>query len=140
MTDFTLGTQLKVMGTILQRRLFSRTVSITGGAAISLAAHMRAAPAVTGTTAWGLNADGSISMDSFEGNSCMVTPASGIVYFGYDARVADADTASSYKGASATIVGEPFELASWCRGIVDAENIFFYSPSTQNLGIIFNGF
>ncbi len=128
------------MATILARKLFSRTVSITGGAAISLAALMRAAAAVTGTSAWGLNADGSVSMDSFEGNSCTIIPASGIFYFGFDAHVADADTATTYKGASATIVGEPFELASWCRGIVDAESIFLYSPSTQNLSIVFNGF
>jgi hypothetical protein len=128
------------MATILARRLFSRTVSITGGAAVSLATLMRNAPAVTGTPAWGTNTDGSVSMDSFEGNECTVTPSTGIVYFGYDARVADADTASTYKGASTTIGATPFDVAAWCRGIVDAENIFLYSPSTQNLSIVFSGF
>ncbi len=127
------------MATILARKFFARTCSITGGAAISLAALMRAASAVTGTPAWGTNTDGSVSMDSFEGNECTVTPSTGIVYFGYDARVTDADTASSYKGASVTIPNT-FDVASWCRGIVDAENIFLYSPSTQDLSIVFKGF
>ncbi len=127
------------MATILERRFFARTVSITGGAAISLAALMRAASAVTGSPAWGTNTDGSVSMDSFEGNECTVTPSTGIVYFGYDAHVADADAATTYKGASVTIP-YTFDVASWCRGIVDAESIFLYSPSTQNLSIVFNGF
>lgn len=128
------------MATILERRLFARTVSITGAAAISLAALMRAAAAVTGSPVWGKNTDGSVSMDSFEGNMCTITPAAGAVYFGYDAKVADADTASTYKGMAITIVGEPFEIAAYCRGIVDAENIFLYSPSTQDLTILFAGF
>lgn len=127
------------MATVLQRRLFSRTVSITGGTAVSLAALMRAAPAVTGTPAWGTNADGSVSMDSFEGNAAQVTPLSSAVYFGYDARVADADAATTYKGVLAG-ANTPFNLASWCRGIVDAENVFIYSAATQDLQIVFEGF
>lgn len=106
---------------------------------MSLATLMRNAPAVTGTPQWGKNADGSISMDSFEGNACDVTPLSSIVYFGYDAQVADADTASTYKGVPAG-ANVPFDLAAWCRGIVDAENIFIYSAATQNMQIVFAGF
>jgi hypothetical protein len=127
------------MATILARKLFSRTVSITGGTAVSLAALMRAAPAVTGTPAWGTNSDGSISMDSFSGNACDITPLSSIVYFGYDARVADADAATTYKGRAAA-ANTPFDLAAWCRGIVDADNVFIYSAATQDIGIVFAGF
>ncbi len=127
------------MATILARKLFNRTVSITGGAAVSLATLMRNASAVTGTPAWGTNTDGSVSMDSFEGNACDVTPLSSIVYWGYDARVSDTDTASSYKGVAAG-ANVPFDLAAWCRGIVDAENVFIYSAGTQNLSIVFAGF
>jgi hypothetical protein len=128
------------MSTTLARKFFARTVSITGGAAVSLGDIMRAAPAVTGSPAWGTNTDGTPSADTFEGNMCTITPAAGVVYFGYSAQVADADTASTYKGASITIVGEPFEVAAYCRGIIDAEHIFLYSPSTQDLTIIFVGF
>lgn len=127
------------MATILARKLFSRTVSITGGTAITLGALMRSAPAVVGTPQWGKNADGSISMDSFEGNACDVTPLSSIVYFGMDAQVADADTASTYKGRAAG-ANVAFDVAAWCRGIVDAENVFIYSAATQDMGILFAGF
>ena len=128
-----------VMATFLARKLFSRTCSITGGAAISLASLMRAAPAVTGTTAWGKNTDGTVSLDSFEANAATVTPLAGDLYMGYDAQVADADAAATYKGAYAA-VNTPFDLAAWCRGIVDAENVYLYSPSTQSLNIVFQGF
>jgi len=127
------------MATILQRRLFSRTVEITGGTAISLAALMRSAPAVTGTPQWGENTDGSVSMDTFEGNACDVTPLSSIVYWGFDAQVSDADTASTYQGVAAG-ANVPFDLAAWCRGIVDAENVFIYSAGTQDVAIVFLGF
>lgn len=127
------------MATILARKLFSRTVSITGGAAVSLATLMRNAPAVTGTPAWGTNTDGSISMDSFEGNACDVTPLSSIVYWGYDARVSDTDGAATYKGVAAA-ANTPFDLAAWCRGIVDAENVFVYSAGSQSMAVVFSGF
>ncbi len=127
------------MATFLARKLFSRTVSVTGGTAISLAAIMRSAPAVTGTPKWGTNTDGTVSLDSFEGNACDVTPLSSIVYWGFDAQVSDTDTASSYKGVAAG-ANVPFDLAAWCRGIVDAENVFIYSAATQNLAIVFAGF
>jgi hypothetical protein len=127
------------MATILARKLFSRTVSITGGAAVTLATLMRNAPAVTNSPAWGTNADGSISMDSFSGNACDVTPLESIVYFGYDAQVADADTASTYQGRAAG-ANVPFDVVAWCRGIVDADNIWIYSAATQDVGIVFAGF
>ena len=127
------------MATILARKLFSRRVEITGGAAISLGALMRAAPAVTGTSQWGKNADGSPSMDSFEGNGGSIIPVADTVYFGFDDNVADADAAGTYTGVPAT-AGQPFTLSSFCRGIVDADAIYLYSPNTQDLDIVFEGF
>lgn len=127
------------MATILARKLFSRTVSITGGTAVSLASLMRGASSVVGTPAWGTNADGSISMDSFEGNAGTVTPETETVWFGFDAQVADTDTASSYTGVPAS-ANTIFSLATFCRGIVDAENVWLYSNGTQDLQIVFEGF
>ncbi len=100
---------------------------------------MRSASSVVNTPPWGQNADGSVSMDSFEANACDVTPLSSIVYWGYDARVSDTDGASSYKGVAAG-ANVPFDLAAWCRGIVDAENVFVYSAGSQSMAIVFVGF
>lgn len=127
------------MATILARKLFSRTIEITGGTAISLGALMRSAPAVTGTPQWGENADGSISMDSFEGNAGFVMPETETIWFGFDAQVADADTASTYTGVPAQ-ANSPFNLAVYCRGIVDADAVFLYSDGDQNVQIVFEGF
>ncbi len=127
------------MATILARKLFSRTVSHAGGVSVSLASLMRGASAVSGTPQWGENTDGSVSMDTFEGNACDVTPLSSIVYWGYDAQVSDTDGASTYKGVAAG-ANVPFDLAAWCRGIVDAENVFVYSAAGQDLAVVFIGF
>jgi len=127
------------MATILSRKLFSRTVSLTGGTAISLANLMRSAPAVTGTPQWGENTDGSISMDSFSANAASVMPETETIWFGFDAQVANADTASTYTGVPAS-ANTPFNLAVFCRGIVDADNIWMYSSGTQSLQIVFEGF
>jgi len=78
-------------------------------------------------------------MDTFEANACDITPLGSIVYFGYDAQVADADTATTYTGVPAG-ANVPFDLAAWCRGIVDAENIWIYSAGTQDIQIVFAGF
>lgn len=124
----------------IARKLFSRTVSITGGAAISLGNLMRSASAVTGSSAWGLESNGiTPSMDSFQGNAGTVIPLTAIVYFGYDSHVADTDAATTYKGVPAA-ANVPFSLASFCRGIVDADAIWIYSASTQDMNIVFEGF
>ncbi len=127
------------MATILERKLFFRSVSITGGAAISLATLMRTTLAVTNTPLWGKNTDGTVSMDSFEANMCNIMPLSGIMYFGYDANVSDANTATTYKG-SQRVVNTTFTIAAYCRGVIDAENVWLYSTSTQDINVEFVGF
>lgn len=106
---------------------------------MTLATLMRSAPSVIGSPAWGTNADGSISMDSFSGNACDVTALTGTVYYGYDAEVADTDSASTYKGVPAS-ANTPFDVVAWCRGIVDADAIWIYSATTQDMQIVFAGF
>lgn len=126
------------MATILARKLFSRRVSITGGTAISLANLMKSAPGVTGTPAWGKNADGSISMDSFSGDGGTIIPVTGDVYFGFDSQVADADAAGTYKGVPA-VAEQPFSLTDFCRGIVDANQVWIFSATSQDVDVIFQG-
>ena len=126
------------MPTIIARKNFIRRVSITGAAAISLASLMRAAAAVTNTPAWGTNSDGSKSADSFIADAATITPVTETLYVGYDAQVANADAAGTYKGA---LIGqsEPFNTSHYFRGPVDANDVWFYSVNTQDLDVIFQG-
>lgn len=124
--------------TVSKRNFFSRRVSITGGTAISLADLMRSAAAVTGSPAWGTNSDGSKSADSTIADGVTVTPATATLYVGYDAQVADADAATTYKGFPVSS-GVAFTVNDFNEGPVDASNIFLYSVGTQNVDIVFSG-
>lgn len=124
---------------ILARKFFSRRVSITGGTAISYANLMRSAAAVTGTSAWGTNADGSPSMDSFVGDGATLIPVTGDIYVGFDAQVADADAAATYKGVPAA-QGTPFPVNDYVRGPIDTEQVWLFSAATQDVDLIFLGF
>jgi len=123
---------------MLARKFFSRRVLITGGTAISYANLMRNAPAVTGTSAWGTNSDGSPSMDSFTGDGATLIPVSSTVYVGYDAQVKDADGAANYMGVPAT-AGTPFNLQDFIRGPIDTDNVFLYCAADQLIDLIFLG-
>lgn len=126
------------MPTIIKRNFFCRRVSITGGAAISLGDLMRSAPAVTGTPAWGTNSDGSKSADALIADGASMIPVTEELYVGYDAQVANADAAATYKGVP-TVAGQPFSINDFVEGPVDASNIFLFSVNTQDLDIIFTG-
>ena len=126
------------MATILARKFFSRRGSITGGAAISYLNLMRSFPAVTGTPAWGTNTDGSPSMDSTWGDGATIIPVTSTLYVGYDAQVADADAAATYKGVP-VVAGEPFALQDYFPGPVDIAQVWIYSASTQDVDLVFQG-
>lgn len=126
------------MPTIIARKFFSRRVSIVGAVAISYADLMRSAPAVTGTPVWGTNANGSKSGDAFIADYASAVPATETLFVGYDARVADADAAASYKGANIN-AGDPFNSSHYFRGPVDTSDIWFYSANTQDVDLIFQG-
>jgi hypothetical protein len=126
------------MASCLARKFFSRTVSVTGGTAITYADIMRSAPAVTGSSAWGTNVGGSISMDSFVGGSCALVPVTSTAYVGHDASVAATTTASSYIGVPA-VAGQTFNVPDYVRGPVDTNAIWIFTTSTQDFLIIFQG-
>jgi hypothetical protein len=126
------------MPTITARNFFSRRVSITGGAAISLGNLMRAAPAVTGTPAWGTNSDGSKSADAFIGDGASVIPVTENLYVGYDAQVANVDAAATYTGVPAA-AGQSFPIQDFTRAPVDADSVWLYSVNTQLVDVIFQG-
>lgn len=126
------------MPTIIKRNFFCRRISITGAVSISLADLMRSGAAVTGTPAWGTNSDGSKSADSMIADGASVIPATEDLFFGYDAQVANADAATTYKGVP-TGAGQPFTINDFVEGPVDASNIFLYSAGTQDVDIIFTG-
>jgi hypothetical protein len=126
------------MASCLARKFFSRTVSVTGGTAITYADIMRSAAAVTGSPAWGTNADGSISMDSFVGGSCVLIPVTSTAYVGHDAAVAATNTASTYVGAPA-VAGDPFSVPDFIRGPVDTNAVWIFTASSQDFIIVFQG-
>lgn len=126
------------MATILARKFFSRRVTLPGNTVMSFAALMRAAPAVAGTPAWGTNADGSPSQDSFWGDGATIIPVSQTIYNGYDARVSAVNSATSYQGVPVA-AAVPFSLQDYCPGPVDTEHVFFYSVNTQSVDLIFQG-
>lgn len=126
------------MASTSARKFFSRRVSLTGGTAISYAALMRSASAVTGTPVWGLSSDGNPSMDSFIGDGATVIPATATLYIGYDAQVANADAAATYTGVPVS-AATPFNLQDFTRGPVDTNAVFLFSVGTQNVDLIFQG-
>jgi hypothetical protein len=127
------------MPSILARRFFARRVSITGGAAISIASLLRTTAAVTGTPLWGQNSDGSPSGDAFIGDAVAFIPGSATVFVGYDANVANADAATTYQGFNAAN-GVLFNSQEFFRGPIDLDNIFLFSVGNQSLDMIFLGF
>ena len=104
-----------------RKNFYARTVSLTGGAAVSLASLM--------------NANGFAELDNPCGYLIVLKPASATLYLGDDASVRDAAGVGVYQG---------YPLASGVeRDIydesVDPNKVFLYSVGTQNIAIIFNG-
>lgn len=125
------------------KQFFSQVLSITGGAAVSLASLM-------GIEGWGLEKDSNNdiivpnipSLDSFIGDSGAITPLAGTLYVGYDEFVRNAAAAGPprvYQGAP-TAVNVPFDLGNRCQGIVDPYHVWLYSVATQDLVVVFGGF
>lgn len=121
------------------RKMFSETCAI-GSSAVRMSSLMR-------TAGWGFEMDSNnnitttLSMDSFLGDGGTVIPTSDL-YVGHDQYVRDAAAVGPprlYKGVPVA-GGQPFSLTDYCRGIVDPEAIWFYSPSgAQDLQLVFQG-
>lgn len=104
-----------------RKTFYSRTVSLTGGAAVSLASLM--------------NANGFAELDNPCGYLVVLKPASATLYIGDDANVRDAAGVGVYQGYP---VGSGVEREIYDES-VDPNKIFLYSVGTQNVAIIFNG-
>lgn len=129
--------------TIHSRKFFSETIpsgSASGSAGVSIGSIMR-----TAGYGFELDSDNDIttapSMDSFNGTGLVVIPTS-LLYFGQDQYVRDAAATGPprlYKGVPAA-AAEPFNVAEFCRGVVDLDEIYVYSPAgDQDLQIVFKG-
>lgn len=128
------------MGTITKKKFFSETAPFGATNPTNLAAIMK-------TAGWGFekDADNNITtqpnLDSFTGTAGTITPAANL-YFGYDRYVRNADAVGPprlYKGVLAA-ANEVFRLEEFCRGVVDANRIWMYSPGgDQELEIVFKG-
>lgn len=119
-------------------KFFSQTVEIESITAIKLADLMR-------TAGYGFEKgdDGVISdtpsLDSFIGSQCFFVPQTDTVYVGWDQFVCSnfvEGPPQLYKGFPA-LANESFNLTEFMRGIVDAENVWLYTDTTQELAISF---
>ena len=105
-----------------RKRFYSRTVSLTGGAAVTLASVMLA--------------NGWTSTDEFDGAQLTIKPASATLYIGDDANVRDASGVGVYQGfpVASGVVQEVFNEGS----SIDPNAIYLYSVGTQNIAILFH--
>ena len=125
------------------RKLFNENVAIAGTTAVSMETLLRNA-------GWGYIVDPvtnaidttQFSMDSFEGNGGSIKPAADI-YVGHDEFVRNAAAAGPprlYKGILVAS-GTTFNLADYCRGIVDASRIWFYAAGgATTADLVLDGF
>lgn len=104
-----------------RKTFYARTVSLAGGAAVSLASLM--------------NANGFAELDNPCGYLVVLKPASATLYIGDDANVRDASGVGVYQGYP---VASGVERDIYDES-VDPNKIFLYSVGTQNVAIIFNG-
>ena len=84
-------------------------------------------------------ANGWAETDSHEGVQCMVKPSAETVYLGYDENVRDAAGVGVYQGFPLE-VGETVNIAEYfAGGLVDPNNIWFYTAAGEVFGVIFKG-
>lgn len=104
-----------------RKTFYARTVSLTGGAAVSLASVM--------------NANGFAQLDNPCGYLIVLKPASATLYIGDDENVRDATAGDNYQGypVASGVEREIYDES------VDPNKVFLYSVGTQNLSIMFNG-
>lgn len=133
------------MGTTQKpKRFFAQVVSITGGAAISLADLLSSS-----TVGWGwvknptTNAISTTEKqaDSFMADDGSITPLAETLYVGYDQFVRNAAAAGPprvYQGAP-TAVNVMFLLGTRSHSLIDYAHIWLYSVNTQNLSIVLGG-
>lgn len=123
--------------TITARNFFSRTVSHPGGVPLTLAALKRLA-------GWGLSHDANNtpttqkSADSFVSDGATILPQTSDVYVGDDQFVAAAAAVGPpvlYRGSLA-IMGQPYSLTDYCRGIVADDDVWIFSALAQDIEII----
>jgi hypothetical protein len=108
-----------------RKNFFARTVSLTGGAAVTLASLMLA--------------NGWSSTDSWEGTQAVLRPASATLYIGDDEDVRDAAGVGVYQGYSvASGVAQELSQMRDGAGLIDPNKIYVYSVGTQNIAILFD--
>ena len=81
------------------------------------------------------------SLDSFSGVQASIVPA-GNVFVGHDAFVSNAAAAGPprlYQGALAAATAK-FSIESFCRGIVDPNEVWFYSVAGTTADLVFKAF
>ena len=122
-------------------KFFSENVAIPAATATSMATLLRTAgfgferdPVTNAITAIP-------SLDSIDGIGASIVPA-GIVYVGHDQFVRDAAVAGPprlYKGALAA-VAQKFGLDDFVRGVIDPNEVWFYSAGGTTADLVFKAF
>jgi len=119
----------------ISRKVFSASCELPAATATSLATLMR-----DSILHWGLESDLiSPSMDSMLGSEVGVVPEAD-VYVGIDANVRDANASPLYKGVT-ILAAENYSLQDFGAdfGLIDPQQIWFYSAGGTNLDITYQG-
>jgi hypothetical protein len=109
--------------TMTRKTLFARTVSLTGGAAVTLASVMLA--------------NGWTSTDSWEGTQGFIKPATATLYIGDDENVRNAAGVGVYQGYPvASGVAQELSQFRDGAGLIDPNKIYLYSVGTQDIAVL----
>lgn len=125
----------------ISQKFFAENVTLTAATPTSMATLLHAA-------GFGFERDLTTntisttpSLDSFSGVQASILPA-GDVYVGHDQFVSNAAAAGPprlYKGALAAATLK-FSVESFCRGIVDPGEVWFYSVGGTTMDLVFKSF
>jgi len=120
------------------QKFFSEVCSLTERTPTSVASLMRAA-------GYGFEKDANNdittqpSLDGFIGSQCFIIPQTAGIYIGHDQYVSNTALSGPprmYKGVPVAS-GDNYNVVNPMRGIVDANAIWLFSTTTQEIGIVF---
>jgi hypothetical protein len=116
------------------RKVFIETVSLPAITATSLASLMQ-----NSVQHWFLESDLiTPSLDSAIGDEVTITPQAAI-YAGNDANVRDVNNSPQYQGVPIA-ANEKFPLQDFAKyGLIDPNQIYFYSQNGCNVAVVFHG-
>lgn len=120
------------------KKYFSRTVSLAAVTSVSIASLMR-----TAGYGFEMDSDNNItttpSLDSFIGAQCFIVPQADTIWVGDNQYVSSNNVVGPprlYQGVPAAS-GESYNVVQAQRGIVDVNQVWLYSDSSQTVSIVF---